>query len=131
MDDILVGKSDIDVFLRARYANRHGMVAGATGTGKSVTLMVLAEGFSRLGVPVFVADVKGDLAGISQAGTLGEKLKARLDKLGFDWAPNASPVVFWDIYGKLGHPVRATISEMGPTLLGRLLELNDTQQGVL
>ncbi len=131
MDDILIGKSDIDVFLRARYANRHGMVAGATGTGKSVTLMVLAQGFSRLGVPVFLADVKGDLAGISQAGAISEKLKARLDKLGFEWTSTANPVVFWDIYGKLGHPVRATISEMGPTLLGRLLELNDTQQGVL
>ncbi len=131
MDDILVGKSDIDVWLRARYANRHGMVAGATGTGKSVSLMVLAEGFSRLGVPVFLADVKGDLAGLAQAGTMSDRLQARIDKLGIEWSPHANPVVFWDIHGKLGHPVRATISEMGPTLLGRLLELNDTQQGVL
>ncbi|MBN8482359.1 MAG: DUF853 family protein, partial [Xanthomonadales bacterium] len=131
MDDILIGKSDIDVWLRARYANRHGMVAGATGTGKSVTLMLLAEGFSKLGVPVFLADVKGDLAGLCQAGAMNDRLKARIDQLKLDWTPNANPVVFWDIYGKLGHPVRATVSEMGPTLLGRLLELNDTQQGVL
>jgi len=131
VNEILVGKSDQDVWLHAKYANRHGLIAGATGTGKSVSLMVLAEGFSKLGVPVFLADVKGDLAGLAQAGTMGEKLKERIDRLGIDWAPNANPVVFWDIYGKLGHPVRTTISEMGPQLLGRLLELNDTQQGVL
>jgi uncharacterized protein len=131
VNEILVGKSDQDVWLHARYANRHGMIAGATGTGKSVSLMVLAEGFSKLGVPVFLADVKGDLAGLAQPGTMNEKLKARVDQLGIDWAASANPVVFWDIYGKLGHPVRATISEMGPHLLGRLLELNDTQQGVL
>ena len=131
MNEILIGKSDVDVWLHARYANRHGMIAGATGTGKSVSLMLMAEGFSRLGVPVFLADVKGDLAGLSQAGAMSDKLKARIDKLGIEWAPNANPVVFWDIYGKLGHPVRATISEMGPHLLGRLLEINDTQQGVL
>ena len=131
MNEILVGKSDQEVWLHSKYANRHGMIAGATGTGKSVSLMVLAEGFSKLGVPVFLADVKGDLAGLAQAGTMSEKLKSRIDKLGLEWAPNANPVVFWDIYAKLGHPVRATISEMGPNLLGRLLELNDTQQGVL
>ena len=131
MNEILIGKSDVDVWLHARYANRHGMIAGATGTGKSVSLMLMAEGFSRLGVPVFLADVKGDLAGLSQAGAMSDKLKARIDKLGIEWTPNANPVVFWDIYGKLGHPVRATISEMGPHLLGRLLEINDTQQGVL
>ena len=131
MNDILIGKSDIDVWLRARYANRHGMVAGATGTGKSVTLMLLAEGFSKLGVPVFLADVKGDLAGLCEAGAMSDRLKARIEQLGIEWSANANPVVFWDIYGKLGHPVRATVSEMGPTLLGRLLELNDTQQGVL
>ena len=131
MNDIFVGKSDQDVWLHAKYANRHGLIAGATGTGKSVSLMVLAEGFSKLGVPVFLADVKGDLAGLAAAGTMSDKLKSRLDTLGVEWTPNANPVVFWDIYGKLGHPVRATISEMGPHLLGRLLELNDTQQGVL
>jgi DNA helicase HerA-like ATPase len=131
MSEILIGKGDKPVYLLARYANRHGMIAGATGTGKSVSLMVLAEGFSRLGVPVFLADVKGDLAGLGMAGAMNDKLKARIDKLGIAWSASANPVVFWDIYGKSGHPVRTTISEMGPTLLGRLLELNDTQQGVL
>jgi len=131
LNDILIGKGDKEIFLLAKYANRHGMVAGATGTGKSVSLMLMAEGFSKLGVPVFLADVKGDLAGLSQAGAMNDKIKARIDKLGIDWAPSANPVVFWDIYGKLGHPVRTTISEMGPTLLARLLELNDTQSGVL
>ena len=131
MDRILLGKGEQPVYLHAQYGNRHGLVAGATGTGKSVSLMVLAEGFSKLGVPVFLADVKGDLAGLAQAGAMSDKLKARIDKLGIAWTPGANPVVFWDIYGKSGHPVRTTISEMGPTLLGRLMELNDTQQGVL
>ncbi len=134
MSQILIGRNDsTSVSLDPRYGNRHGMIAGATGTGKSVSLMVLAEGFSRLGVPCFLADAKGDLAGLAMAaGEPGDKLKARLDKLKLsDWKPQANPVVFWDLYGKLGHPVRATISEMGPTLLGRVLELNDTQQGVL
>ncbi|HQW64445.1 MAG TPA: DUF853 family protein, partial [Pseudomonadota bacterium] len=133
MSDILLGKGEHPVYLLPKYGNRHGLVAGATGTGKSVSLMVLAEGFSRLGVPVFLADVKGDLAGMSQAaGTPGDKLKARIDTIGIaDWSPQANPVVFWDLYGKKGHPVRSTISEMGPTLLGRLLELNDTQEGVM
>ena len=132
MSEILIGKGEKEVFLLPKYANRHGMIAGATGTGKSVSLMLLAEGFSKLGVPVFLADVKGDLAGLSQAGSMNDKLKARLDKLGItDWTPGANPVVFWDIYGKSGHPVRTTVSEMGPTLLARLLELNDTQAGVL
>jgi len=131
MSGILVGKGDREVFLLPKYANRHGMVAGATGTGKSVSLMLLAEGFSKLGVPVFLADVKGDLAGLSQAGVMNDKLKARIDKLGLAWTATANPVVYWDIYGKAGHPVRTTVSEMGPNLLGRLLELNDTQSGVL
>jgi len=131
MSQILIGKSDKEIYLLGKYANRHGMIAGATGTGKSVSLMVLAEGFSKLGVPVFLADVKGDLAGLSEVGAMNDKLKARIDKLGIQWTASANPVVFWDIYGKSGHPVRTTISEMGPTLLGRLMELNDTQQGVL
>ena len=134
MTEILIGRNDsTSVNLDPHYGNRHGMIAGATGTGKSVSLMVLAEGFSRLGVPCFLADAKGDLAGLAMAaGEPGDKLKARLDKLRLtDWKAQANPVVFWDIYGKLGHPVRATISEMGPTLLGRVLDLNDTQQGVL
>ena len=131
MSDILIGKGEENVWLLPKYANRHGMVAGATGTGKSVSLMLLAEGFSKLGVPVFLADVKGDLAGLSQAGAMNDKLKARIDRLGIAWSAAANPVVFWDIYGKAGHPVRTTISEMGPNLLGRLMELNDVQSGVL
>jgi DNA helicase HerA-like ATPase len=134
MTDILIGRNDsTSVSLDPQYGNRHGMIAGATGTGKSVSLMVLAEGFSRLGVPCFLADAKGDLAGLAMAaGEPGDKLKARFAKLKLtDWKAQANPVIFWDIYGKLGHPVRATISEMGPTLLGRVLELNDTQEGVL
>jgi len=134
MTDILIGRNDdASISLEPRYGNRHGMIAGATGTGKSVSLMVLAEGFSRLGVPCFLADAKGDLAGLAMpAAEPGDKLKARLAKLRLgDWKPQADPVVFWDLYGKLGHPVRATISEMGPPLLGRVLQLNDTQQGVL
>ncbi len=126
MTDILIGRNDsASVCLDPRYGNRHGMIAGATGTGKSVSLMVLAEGFSRLGVPCFLADAKGDLAGLAMpAAEAGDKLKARLAKLDItDWKPQANPVIFWDIYGKLGHPVRATISEMGPTLLGRVLEV--------
>src|SRR3982750_152185 len=115
MSQILIGKSEQPIYLLAKYANRHGMIAGATGTGKSVSLTVLAEGFSKLGVPVFLADVKGDLAGMAIAGTMTDKLKARIDKLGLDWSAAANPVVFWDIYGKSGHPVRTTISEMGPT----------------
>jgi DNA helicase HerA-like ATPase len=133
MGDILLGKSELEVWLRGRYANRHGLIAGATGTGKSVSLMVMAEGFSRMGVPVFLADVKGDLAGLAQpADAPGEKLKARIDRLGLaDWRPEANPVVFWDLYGRLGHPVRTTMTEIGPTLLARILKANETQEGVL
>ena len=134
---ILVGKAvtTVDsgqVFLLPKYGNRHGLVAGATGTGKTVTLMTLAEGYSRLGVPVFMADVKGDVAGLAVAGTASEKLQQRVAEIGIaDYRNEANPVVFWDLYGKLGHPVRGTVSEIGPTLLGRILELNDTQEGVL
>jgi hypothetical protein len=132
VNEILVGKGERPVTLLAKYGNRHGLVAGATGTGKTVTLLVIAEGFSRLGVPVFMADVKGDVAGISMAGAPSDKLQQRVQKVGLtDYANEASPVVFWDLYGKSGHPVRATVSEMGPSLLGRILELNDTQEGVL
>ncbi|MCK9283094.1 MAG: DUF853 domain-containing protein [Rhodocyclaceae bacterium] len=123
---------DIELALLPALANRHGLIAGATGTGKTVTLQRLAEQFSRSGVPVFMADVKGDLSGLGAAGAASDKLKARLEQLKVDdWAPAACPVVFWDIYGEQGHPVRATISDMGPLLLGRLLNLNDTQAGVL
>lgn len=132
MEQILVGKGTGQVHLVAKYGNRHGLVAGATGTGKTVTLMTLAEGFSRLGVPVFIADVKGDVAGLAMPGAPNDKIAERAAQIGIaDYAPAASPVVFWDLYGQLGHPVRATISEIGPTLLGRMLELNDTQAGVL
>jgi DNA helicase HerA-like ATPase len=132
VNDILLGKGERPVYLLARYGNRHGLIAGATGTGKTVSLMVLAEGFSRLGVPVFMADVKGDVAGLAVAGTSSDKIKERAAAIGVEgYAPEASPVVFWDLAGKAGHPVRATVSEMGPTLLGRMLELNDVQTGVL
>jgi DNA helicase HerA-like ATPase len=132
VNDILLGKGDKPVLLLAKYGNRHGMVAGATGTGKTVSLMVLAEGFSRIGVPVFLADVKGDVAGLALPGSGSDKLRQRATEVGAEgYTSEASPVVFWDLYGKTGHPVRTTISEMGPTLLGRVLELNDTQSGVL
>jgi len=132
MADILLGKGDGPVHLLAKYGNRHGLVAGATGTGKTVSLLVLAEGFSRLGVPVFMADVKGDVAGLAMPGTGSDKLRERATSLGItDYAPEGSPVVFWDLYGKMGHPVRATVSEMGPQLLGRILELSPAQAGVL
>jgi DNA double-strand break repair helicase HerA and related ATPase len=132
VDRILIGKGEQPVTLLAKYANRHGLVAGATGTGKTVSLMVLAEGLSRLGVPVFMADVKCDFAGLAMAGGGGEKIQERAQRTGIpDYAPEACPVVFWDLFGKAGHPVRATVSEMGPSLLSRILELNDTQSGVL
>ncbi|HYE04127.1 MAG TPA: helicase HerA-like domain-containing protein [Planctomycetota bacterium] len=133
MGSILLGKDDGGaVELHARYANRHGLIAGATGTGKSVSLMLLAEGFSRLGVPVVMADVKGDLAGLSQPAVMNDKLAARIARLALgDFTPQASPVVFWDLFGVQGHPVRTTVSEMGPTLIARLLQLNETQAGVL
>jgi len=137
MDPILLGKAVTTpdagpVHLLPKFGNRHGLVAGATGTGKTVTLMTLAEGFSRIGVPVFMADVKGDVAGLAVAGTASDALRARAAEIGVaDWAPAASPVVFWDLYGRLGHPVRTTVSEVGPVLLARILELNDTQSGVL
>ncbi|MES2124964.1 MAG: helicase HerA-like domain-containing protein [Gemmatimonadota bacterium] len=132
MDRILIGKGEELVYLLAKYGNRHGLVAGATGTGKTVTLMTLAEGFSRLGVPVFLADVKGDVAGLAQAGTPSDRLTQRVAEIGIEgYTQEASPVLFWDLYGTSGHPVRTTVSEIGPTLLGRILELNDVQDGVL
>ena len=132
MSDILIGKGETQVSLLAKYGNRHGLVAGATGTGKSVSLMVLAEGFSRMGVPVFMADVKGDVSGLAVAGVSNEKIQARVEQIGIsDYANEASPVTFWDLYGKKGHPIRTTVSEFGPNLFSRVLELNDTQSGVL
>ncbi|WP_367850181.1 helicase HerA-like C-terminal domain-containing protein [Rhodoferax sp. WC2427] len=113
-------------------ANRHGLITGATGTGKTVTLQTLAENFSKIGVPVFMADVKGDLTGISQAGRIGDKLASILKERGIDQpSPIACPATLWDVFGEQGHPVRATVSDMGPLLLGRMLNLNDTQGGVL
>ncbi|MEP6956787.1 MAG: helicase HerA-like domain-containing protein [Chthoniobacterales bacterium] len=131
-DPIYLAQAEGPIFLLPRMANRHGLIAGATGTGKTVTLQTLAEGFSARGIPVFMADVKGDLAGISQAGGDNPKVLQRVQELGLaDYKGEASPVVFWDVFGENGHPVRATVSEMGPLLLGRLLDLNDTQAGVL
>jgi len=124
---------DNELSLLSALANRHGLITGATGTGKTVTLQRLAEQFSAIGVPVFLADVKGDLSGLGAAsGPASEKLQKRLDSLGVtDWQPKANPVVFWDVFGASGHPVRATVSDMGPLLLSRLLGLNETQEGVL
>jgi len=129
---ILIGRGTSDVRLLARMANRHGLIAGATGTGKTVTLRVISEGLSKIGVPVFMADVKGDLAGLSQPGAPNERFQDRAREIGCaDFAGRASPVVFWDVLGQQGHPARATISDMGPLLLARLLNLNETQSGVL
>ena len=131
-DRIFMGVSTQPEYLLLKYGNRHGLITGATGTGKTVTLQGLAEGFSRAGVPVFLADVKGDLAGISQVGEPKDFLVARAKQIGFDdWKNDKFPTIFWDLFGKQGHPVRATISEMGPLLLSRILDLNDTQEGVL
>ena len=126
------GKGRVQCFLRPDKANRHGLITGATGTGKTITLQTLAEGFSALGVPVFMADVKGDLTGLSQPGRLGEKLAKVLAERGFD-APDfvAFPTTLWDVFGTQGHPVRATVSDLGPLLLARMLNLNETQAGVL
>ncbi len=129
---IVIGKSHEVQKLFLNRANRHGLIAGATGTGKTVTLQILAEGFSQAGVPVFAPDIKGDLSGISQAIEEKAKLVERAAKTGVEgYTPRGFPTVFWDIFGKQGHPVRTTISEMGPLLLSRLLDLNDTQEGVL
>jgi len=131
-EGLLIAKGERDLYLLPRMANRHGLVAGATGTGKTVSLQVMAENFSRIGVPVFMADVKGDLAGISQAGTPTPKIEERLKLLRLgDFAFDGCPVTFWDVFGEQGHPVRTTVSDMGPLLLSRLLTLNDIQSGVL
>ncbi|MFG1400607.1 helicase HerA-like domain-containing protein [Xanthobacter sediminis] len=118
-------------YLTLRLANRHGLVTGATGTGKTVTLQVMAEGFSRAGVPVFAADIKGDLSGIAVPGEPKDFLLSRAAEVGITYTPDSFPVIFWDMFGEQGHPVRATVSEMGPLLLSRLMSLNDTQEGVL
>src|SRR4026208_178591 len=131
-DPILVAESKQQIFLLPKMANRHGLIAGATGTGKTVTLQTLTENLSARGVPVFMADVKGDLAGLSQPGGNNAKVTERAKELGLtDFKGEACRVVFWDVFGENAHPVRATVAEMGPLLLGRLLDLNDTQSGVL
>lgn len=123
---------DVQLHLLPQMANRHGLITGATGTGKTVTLQKLAESFSAIGVPVFMADVKGDLTGVAMAGQSSEKLEARLANIGVtDWEPQRNPVVLWDIFGEKGHPVRATVSDLGPLMLARLLNLNEVQSGVL
>jgi uncharacterized protein len=128
----VIAKGTDELMLLPGMSNRHGLVAGATGTGKTVTLQVMAEAMSSIGVPVFAADVKGDLSGVSQPGKNSPKFDERLKTLGLtDWKFSGCPVVFWDVFGKQGHPVRATVSEMGPLLLSRILNLNDTQTGVL
>jgi uncharacterized protein len=130
---ILVGgNGSAQVHLRLGMANRHGLIAGATGTGKTVTLQVLAEGFAKNGVPVFMADIKGDLSGLAQPGKTGPKIDERVKSIGIsDYQTRAFPCVFWDLFGKQGHPVRATISDMGPLLLANYFELNETQTGLL
>jgi DNA helicase HerA-like ATPase len=128
---IFVGRSSKPEVLTLALANRHGLVTGATGTGKTVTLQVLAEGLSRAGVSVFAADVKGDLSGVSEVGEVKEAFVTRAKSLGFDYEPDQFPVVFWDLFGEQGHPIRATISEVGPLLLSRLMDLNDVQEGVI
>lgn len=129
---LIAQTTDIALHLLPGMANRHGLITGATGTGKTVTLQKLAERFSNIGVPVFMADVKGDLTGIAKEGSASDKLLTRLAKMGVtDWSPQSNPVVLWDIFGEKGHPIRATVSDLGPLLLARLLDLNEVQSGVL
>nr|MBA2379456.1 DUF853 family protein [Blastocatellia bacterium] len=129
---LLAKRDDKEFHVLMQMANRHGVVTGATGTGKTVTLQKMAEGFSQQGVPVFMADIKGDLTGVSQPGGNHPKIIERLEMLGVsDQHFEGSPVTLWDVFGKQGHPLRATVSEMGPLLLARILQLNDTQEGVL
>ncbi|WP_018315754.1 helicase HerA-like domain-containing protein [Bradyrhizobium sp. WSM2793] len=130
-DKIFVGKGDEQAWLTLALANRHGLVTGATGTGKTVTLQVMAEGFARAGVPVFAADIKGDLSGISEVGEAKDFILKRASEMGLNFQPDQFSTVFWDVFGEQGHPVRATVTEMGPLLLARMLDLNDVQEGVL
>ncbi|HSO37653.1 MAG TPA: helicase HerA-like domain-containing protein, partial [Labilithrix sp.] len=129
---LIAKNASTGLYLLPALANRHGLITGATGTGKTVTLQVMAERFSAIGVPVFMADVKGDLAGITQPGATSPKFAERLQLLGVDEPQFAgSPATLWDVYGEKGHPVRATISDLGPLLLSRILDLNEIQSGVL
>ncbi|WP_316189277.1 helicase HerA-like domain-containing protein [Bradyrhizobium sp. SZCCHNS1054] len=130
-DKILVGKGEQPAWLTLALSNRHGLVTGATGTGKTVTLQVMAEGFARAGVPVFAADIKGDLSGIAEVGEEKDFILKRASELSLTYQPDQFATVFWDVFGEQGHPVRATVTEMGPLLLARMLDLNDVQEGVL
>src|SRR5688500_10686708 len=131
-DKVSLGQSTRPAYLPLKYANRHGLITGATGTGKTVSLQIMAEGFSRAGVPVFCADVKGDLSGIAAMGEAKDFLVKRAADIGFaDYRQEKFPAIFWDLFGEQGHPVRTTVSEMGPLLLSRILDLNDIQEGVL
>ena len=129
---LLIAKSGLEIFLNPRMANRHGLIAGATGTGKTVSLQVMAEAFSSIGVPVFMSDIKGDLSGVSKTGTDNQRIADRISDLKIEgYSHKSFPVTFWDLFGEQGHPLRTTISEMGPLLLGRLMNLNDIQESVL
>src|SRR4051794_20699907 len=130
-ETIFIGKGEQPAWLTLALANRHGLVTGATGTGKTVSLQVMAEGFARAGVPVFAADIKGDLSGICQVGEAKEFIVKRASDMGLNFQPDQYSTVFWDVFGEQGHPVRATVTEMGPLLLSRMLDLNDVQEGVL
>src|SRR5215217_6764847 len=128
---IFVGKSTKPEVLSLALANRHGLITGATGTGKTVTLQVLAEGFARAGVPVFAADIKGDLSGVAAVGEAKEPFVKRAKELGYAYQPDEFSVVFWDLFGEEGHPVRTSVFEIGPLLLSRMLDLNEVQEGVI
>src|ERR1700688_1082491 len=130
-EKIFVGQGEEPAWLTLALANRHGLVTGATGTGKTVSLQVMAEGFARAGVPVFAADIKGDRSGISEAGEARDFIVKRAADMGLSFQPDRFATVFWDVFGEQGHPVRATVSEMGPLLLSRMMDLNDVQEGVL
>src|SRR5476649_1872105 len=130
-EKIFIGKGEAPAWLTLGLANRHGLVTGATGTGKTVSLQVMAEGFARAGVPVFAADIKGDLSGISEVGEPKDFIVKRAGDMGLTFQPDQFSTVFWDVFGEQGHPVRATMSEMGPLLLSRLMDLNEVQEGVL
>ena len=130
-DKIFVGGGEQPAWLTLAFANRHGLVTGATGTGKTVSLQVMAEGFARAGVPVFASDIKGDLSGISRPGEPKDFILKRAGELGLTYQADEFSTVFWDVFGEQGHPVRATVTEMGPLLLARMLDLNDVQEGVL
>jgi DNA helicase HerA-like ATPase len=130
-EKIFIGKGELPAWLTLGLANRHGLVTGATGTGKTVSLQVMAEGFARAGVPVFAADIKGDLSGISEVGEPKDIIVKRAGEMGLSFQPDQFSTIFWDVFGEQGHPVRATVSEMGPLLLSRMMDLNDVQEGVL